>query len=114
MKKALKEINRETGQPSMKTYRQDVFFNREDFHKLSIISVLEGEFRGKIGEMSINQYIKEYEAENGNLKKLAKEYIEENEVCDRCNGEREIEDRTVSTPTGYLKGPCPKCGGISK
>lgn len=114
MEKAVMELKRDTGQPSRKTFKQDVFFDRRAFYRLSIISVLEGEYRGKIGEMSINGFIKQYEAENGNLLGLAEQFIKENKVCPLCDGEGEIEDRTVSTSTGYLKGKCPKCGGLSK
>lgn len=109
MEKAVQELKRDTGQPSRKTFKQDVFFDRKAFHKLSIISVLEGEFRGKLGEMSINEYIKEYEAENGNLLGLAEQYIKENKVCTLCNGEGEIEDKTI-----YKTVPCPKCQELSK
>lgn len=77
VKKAVSGLERETGLRNDRlNHRQDVYMVRENFHKLTIISFLEGEGKSTLGRNTIEEFIENYEKEHGNVKTIAKKILD--------------------------------------
>lgn len=76
VKKAVYGLERDTGLRNDRlNHRQDVYMIRENFHKLTIISFLEGEGKSTLGRNTIEEFIKDYEKKHGSLKTIAKKIL---------------------------------------
>ena len=77
IKKAIIGLERETGLPNDRlNHRQDVTMSRESFYKLTIISFLEGKGRATLSRNTVDEYIENYEKENGSLKRIARNILD--------------------------------------
>ena len=77
IKKAILGLERDTGLRNDRlNHRQDVTMKRESFHKLTIISFLEGKGRATLSRNTVDEYIENYEKENGSLKTIAKKILD--------------------------------------
>jgi excinuclease UvrABC ATPase subunit len=77
VKKAVFGLERDTGLRNDRlNHRQDVYMVRENFHKLTIISFLEGEGKSTLGRNTIEEFIENYEKKHGSLKTIAKKILD--------------------------------------
>ena len=74
--KAVAQLDRTKREKENKNFKQNTSFDREQFYKLTIISFLEGQYRGTLVRNTVDEYIQDYEKEHGSLKNIANIILE--------------------------------------
>lgn len=74
---SIREVYRETLGSKRCNFVQYVHLTRADYNKLKLLAFVENQSRAAISRNAIVAALREYEAENGNIVKLAEETVQD-------------------------------------
>ena len=77
MRNSIREVYRETLGSKRCNFVQYVHLTRADYNKLKLLAFVENQSRASISRNAIVAALREYEAENGNIVKLAEETVQD-------------------------------------
>lgn len=77
MMNSIREVYRETLGSKRCNFVQYVHLTRADYNKLKLLAFVENQSRAAISRNAIVAALREYEAENGNIVKLAEETVQD-------------------------------------
>lgn len=77
MMNSIREVYRETLGSKRCNFVQYVHLTRADYNKLKLLAFVENQSRASISRNAIVAALREYEAENGNIVKLAEETVQD-------------------------------------